>query len=221
WRRGRVLIAGDAAHQMPPFAGQGLAAGVRDVANLAWKLDLVLAGRAGEEILDSYPSERLAHLRIAMTVSVELGRVICVLDPEAAATRDAGMLAARAGGAQAVQPPPQPGLGEGLILAGDPLAGQPFPQGLVGPDRRRFDDVVAARPLLVAMGDLPGAVPDRLAEVNLARVGDPDGFYARWFGEHGRGVVLVRPDRYVFGSASDAGGAVELARRWNTALGAG
>lgn len=231
WRQGRVLIAGDAAHQMPPFAGQGLAAGVRDVANLAWKLDLVLTGRADARILDSYPSERLAHLRIAMTVSVELGRVICVLDPDAAATRDAGMLAARAGGAQSVQPPPQPGLGEGLTLAGDPLAGQPFPQGLVGPDRRRFDDVVASGPLLVAhgnrvahgdlvaTGDLVVAVPAGVTEVNLARLGDPDGFYARWFGEHGRGVVLVRPDRYVFGSAPNVAGGAELVRRWNTALG--
>lgn len=231
WRRGRILIAGDAAHQLPPFAGQGLAAGVRDVANLAWKLDLVLTGRAGEAILDTYPSERLPQVTVAATVSVELGKVICVLDPRAAAQRDEGMLAARAAGAQAVQPPPQPGLGEGLAMVGDPLAGQPFPQGRVGPERRRFDDVVVrlagSGPMLVGLAGLTGmaagtagALGSRLGVpvVDLGAIGDPDGYYARWFGEHDRAVVLVRPDRYVFASCPDPAGAADLVGHWNAAL---
>ena len=77
WRQGRVLLAGDAAHQMPPFAGQGMCAGIRDAANLAWKLDLVIAGAAADALLDTYDEERLPSARQAIDLSIELGKVIC------------------------------------------------------------------------------------------------------------------------------------------------
>jgi 3-(3-hydroxy-phenyl)propionate hydroxylase len=75
WRRGRVFLAGDAAHQMPPFMGQGLCAGFRDVANLGWKL--AAAVHAGNHaILDSYQSERAPNVRQFIENSVQLGRLI-------------------------------------------------------------------------------------------------------------------------------------------------
>jgi ABC-type branched-subunit amino acid transport system ATPase component/2-polyprenyl-6-methoxyphenol hydroxylase-like FAD-dependent oxidoreductase len=92
WRDGRVLIAGDAAHLMPPFAGQGMCSGIRDASNLTWKLDLVMRGLAADAILDSYGLERGAHVQHAIGMSVELGKVICVTDPGAVAERDAFML---------------------------------------------------------------------------------------------------------------------------------
>jgi 2-polyprenyl-6-methoxyphenol hydroxylase-like FAD-dependent oxidoreductase len=76
WRHGRLLLAGDAAHQMPPFAGQGMCSGLRDATNLAWKLDLVLAGRAPAGVLDTYPSERIPQVQAMIDFSMELGRVI-------------------------------------------------------------------------------------------------------------------------------------------------
>jgi flavoprotein hydroxylase len=85
WRTGAVFLAGDAAHEMPPFAGQGLCAGVRDAANLAWKLDLVLRDRADEGVLDTYPTERVPDVRTVIDFSIELGQVICVADPVEAA----------------------------------------------------------------------------------------------------------------------------------------
>lgn len=227
WRRGRVLLAGDAAHQMPPFAGQGLSAGVRDVANLAWKLDLVLTGRAGAAILDTYTTERIEHLRVAATISVELGKVICVLDEAAAAARDAGLLAARADGGQAIAPPAALPLGPGLTRAGDPLAGHAFPQGQVD-GGRRFDDCVPARATLVTLGpderrSVPGGTGtetgSEVATVCLAELGDADGTYRRWFAGHGRAAVLVRPDRHIFGSASAPEEIATLVGEWGSALG--
>ena len=89
WRDGRLLLAGDAAHLMPPFAGQGMCAGLRDAENLAWKLDAVLGGKAPDSLLDTYGPERIGHVRHFIELCVGLGRVICVTDPEAAAARDA------------------------------------------------------------------------------------------------------------------------------------
>src|SRR5205809_4331084 len=94
WWKGRMLLAGDAAHQMPPFAGQGMCSGIRDAANLAWKLDLVLAGKAADALLGTYASERIPQVRQAIELSIALGKVICVADPAAAAARDAAMIAA-------------------------------------------------------------------------------------------------------------------------------
>jgi 3-(3-hydroxy-phenyl)propionate hydroxylase len=76
WRAGRTFLLGDAAHLTPPFVGQGLGAGLRDAHNLAWKLAAVVAGRAGEELLDSYPRERDPHVRATIHTAVLVGRAM-------------------------------------------------------------------------------------------------------------------------------------------------
>ncbi|WP_238009414.1 bifunctional 3-(3-hydroxy-phenyl)propionate/3-hydroxycinnamic acid hydroxylase [Dactylosporangium sp. AC04546] len=89
WRNGRVLLLGDAAHQMPPFLGQGLCSGLRDAANLTWKLALVLDGAAGPDLLDTYEAERRPHTEEMAVTSVRMGKVFLVRNRYAAAARDA------------------------------------------------------------------------------------------------------------------------------------
>jgi 2-polyprenyl-6-methoxyphenol hydroxylase-like FAD-dependent oxidoreductase len=214
WRTGRVLLAGDAAHLMPPFAGQGMCSGLRDAANLAWKLDLVLTGRAAPDLLDAYETERRDNVRAMIDLSMELGEVICVTDPHAAAARDAAMAA---GVGRAQSPPPLPGITAGIVRAGDPAAGQLFVQGRITDGTRppaRCDDVVGAGWRLVTPDPaLAGTLPTDLAAWFAGLGGrvvavppgfDADGTYARWFA--GRGVVaaLQRPDFHVYGTARAA-----------------
>jgi 2-polyprenyl-6-methoxyphenol hydroxylase-like FAD-dependent oxidoreductase len=220
WRRGRLLLAGDAAHLMPPFAGQGMCSGLRDAANLAWKLDLVLAGRASESLLDTYTSERLPHARAIIELSVALGRVICVPDPEEAAARDRRMIA-EARERKSPVPAQLPPLGPGLLAAGSPAAGQLFVQDRVraGGAMGLFDDVVGRGFVLVSPhGDPAARLEPTLADffASLAGVSahvgpggpvaDLDDGYARWFASHGVAVALQRPDGSVFGTAPSLDG---------------
>jgi flavoprotein hydroxylase len=232
WRRGRLLLAGDAAHQMPPFAGQGMCAGLRDAANLAWKLDLVLAGRAPDGLLDTYHRERVPHVRAMIGFSMELGKVICVADPAEAAARDAVMTAAAREGVLPAAPPP-PALGPGVLMPEDPRAGHLFPQGRVrcGDAVGRFDDVNCAGWTLVGyesdpaahldrdLTDFLGALGGRTVQVGAGgSVADLDATYARWFTSAGVRVALQRPDFYVFGTAATADSAGDLVGQLRRAL---
>ncbi len=224
WRRGRVLLAGDAAHLMPPFAGQGMCSGLRDAINLAWKLDLVLGDRAQDALLDSYGSERAPHARATIEFSVALGRVICVADPQQAAERDARMIpAARATGLQS--PGPMPKIGPGCYDAASPAGGELFVQGQVerGETRGLFDDVVGGGFALVSTHGDPARVltPEQRAffsslggvMAHVSRDGevrDVDGAYTKWFEARGAAVALQRPDFAVFGTAPQLAGAGAL-----------
>lgn len=213
WRAGRVLLAGDSAHQMPPFAGQGMCSGLRDAANLAWKLPLVLRGEADDALLDTYQPEREPHVRAYIQLAIGMGRVVCTLDPAAAAARDAGMLAARAAGRNALPPSAPPALAEGCLLAGTPAAGTLFPQPWA--DDARLDDGLGEGGWLIARDpprDLAGGLtPIALADARLAPFRSA---IEAWLAGHGAAAVLVRPDRYVFGT----GQADDLARAWAAAL---
>lgn len=195
WRKGRVLLAGDAAHQTPPFAGQGMCSGLRDAANIAWKLAAVIKGGAPDSLLDTYQTERGPNLRATIDMAIMMGRTVCITDPEAAAMRDAQMLAARAAGQSPDGDVAYPPISEGAILAGTPGAGSYFPQPVLD-NGTRFDDVLGIGHWLI-----------RRSDPEAAQLQD-------WFDKFGPEAVLVRPDRYVFGT----GDAAQLQSAWAALL---
>lgn len=201
WRRGRMMLAGDSCHQTPPFMGQGMCAGIRDAANLSWKLAAVVRGEAPETLLDTYGSERIPNVRVFIETAVRLGGLIHVTDPVKAAERDA-MLRSNP---QAMKTPAPP-IGPGWLWAGSPHAGTRARQ-LVLADGRRSDDAVGPGFGLFLRADLLASLP---AVPGLAVLTDADPAVADWLDALGVAAVLVRPDRAIAGTAGDAGALAEL-----------
>jgi 3-(3-hydroxy-phenyl)propionate hydroxylase len=233
WRNARAFIAGDAAHQQPPFTGQGMCQGVRDVANLAWKLERVLRGKSGDALLDTYASERREHVKRLTTVIKGIGRVICERDPQAARARDERMLA-EAGGQVITQARQDliPPLSCGLVSPSIHVAnGTIFPQPRIreGVGTVLLDTIAGTGFRIVTndksvMAGLCDATLDRLdvrtvhvvanasegyggarTRSGAISVTEVDGVLAGWFQRHQCTAAIVRPDHYVFGVAANGG----------------
>lgn len=236
WRSGRVFLAGDAAHVMPPFLGQGMSSGFRDVINLAWKLDLVHRGRADDALLDTYEVERRAHVQHAIRMSIDSGKVICETDPKKAAGRDSVMLASlRRRTQQRHARSLREAIADGVLRRAPdgrpaPHAGDPAPHGRVATGGRtgRFDEVVGTGFVLVTRtGPALTLDLDRSAFLDgldarrvtvtpadappaTGEVTDLDGAYLRYLAAADADAVLIRPDFYVFGVASGPDGLAAL-----------
>ena len=234
WREGGVFLLGDAAHQTPPFFGQGMCHGIRDAAQLFWKLGLVRAGAASDALLDSYQVEREPHVRAIISASVAAGAAVCKTDPEEARARDEefrAIEAARAGATVAMTDVVPPIRG-GII---DPATGGgQFPQFIVHDKEgavRRLDDLLGGRFAIVSRPAPEGDAPilpeawDRLGggRIEVGSHGawrDVGGRFADWLASTGAAAVLVRPDRYIYGFALDACALETQVRRLVGQLGA-
>lgn len=227
WRKGPVLLAGDSAHQMPPFLAQGMCQGLRDATNLAWKLDWVLTGRASDGLLDSYGEERGPQVQDVTATVKRLGHIICERDPAKAAARDRHLREQQGGQVKMqLRQSLLPGVRHGLIDCDVAPAGTPFPQPVgqlkADAEAQMLDDLVPSGFLLV-LRDAVDTYPIQQWAAPLARLGaqilsihghanaqgvlnliEKDQVVATWFARNECAAALVRPDHIVFGVATDA-----------------
>ena len=220
WNVGRCMIAGDAAHLMPPFAGEGMCAGLRDAFALGWRLNAILDGTMGADVLDSYTTERIEHARHYIEFSQDLGNIICISDPEAAAKRDAEMRKELV--ARDFKPVPTDvcQLGKGAWCADSAHAGELSAQGIVNAKglHDRFDQAVGHGWIVIGLDADPTEALTAQQSAQLGLLGgrtvriapagtngdviDAEGTYARWFEGLGAKYALLRPDFYVAATAA-------------------
>jgi 3-(3-hydroxy-phenyl)propionate hydroxylase len=211
WQADCVFVAGDAAHQQPPFLGQGMCQGIRDVTNLSWKLGAVLRGEASRALLETYGVERKMHV-------TELTTRIKAIDVAKARARDAHLLA-ECGGVVKSMPRQnvQPALAVGLLSPQlHPARGTIFPQPWIrqGDAQTRLDALAGMGwRVVVSAGAnaalLHGAVSARSPLMQVVDMATPnfqeaDGVLANWFSQNECAAAIVRPDHYVYGVASSA-----------------
>jgi 3-(3-hydroxy-phenyl)propionate hydroxylase len=205
WRQGRVLIAGDAAHQMPPFLGQGMCSGIRDATNLAWKLDQVIKHNAPMALLDSYETERSPHVREVVEAAIAFGRVVCETNPERAQERDRRFLAPDGSGTDLLSfRLPRLNQGPLVLEGGGGLFPQPMMNGIL------LDDVVGQRFFILSRTPSGlGSTMDWWLNHMNAYVASPDEAkhpaLLAWLDRNQTDVVVVRPDRYVLGIGKTLG----------------
>jgi 3-(3-hydroxy-phenyl)propionate hydroxylase len=223
WRCGRVVIAGDAAHQMPPFMGQGMCAGIRDVSNLGWKLSRCIGNGHSNALLDSYQSERYVHVQAYIETAVRLGTLLNSCETVEAlqsamsdkdGTPTLKSIAPRLGPGVVFDKQRQVNatLGNraatavddavifsdtGVLSACGTLAGQPAIDGTL------LDDVVGYEAVLLIEDQLVAATD--LAVLEGVRVEPVCGHLelAKMLTELNVSAVLIRPDRYIYGCAND------------------
>jgi 2-polyprenyl-6-methoxyphenol hydroxylase-like FAD-dependent oxidoreductase len=243
WRDERIFLAGDAAHQMPPFLAQGMCSGFRDAYNIAWKLALVLKELAGPDFLDTYEAERGPNSRATIVESLRVGQNVNERDPEKARARDEQLMALQAAKDRGEMPKALiafrvPGFEDGFIARTDRAkgAGDVFGQGRVTRDGTEglFDDVAGRGFLMIARNGDPAAAllaEDRAYWASLGgrflRLGDgpgemrdEDGQITALMDANGCDVIVKRPDYYLFGACSTVADLPDLFADLRAQLGA-
>ncbi|MFI8565465.1 FAD-dependent monooxygenase [Rhodococcus sp. NPDC078407] len=232
WSKGRVFLAGDAAHIMPPFAGQGVSSGVRDVANLCWKLDAVLNAQADPGLLDTYEPERRPNVIKLTAFSLRIGKLVMLGNPAAVRLRDNVIRAAMKAPAlgrlittNGLKPRYELGTKGGFFA---PTARLRSPRGtfvrqpwVVGSDLApvRLDTILDNSWTWIGFPSAP--IPRQLAEAGVREVKleyasavathnvqpghyvDSEGVVARQMRKSRANGLLVRPDRFIYGSDRD------------------
>ncbi len=229
WRDGGVFIAGDAAHQTPPFLGQGMNAGMRDVINLAWKLPLVISGAAHDRLLDTYFAERSAHAHDLVEWAVSIGRLMEHMAEEERCKRmglPAPTTPAELQSSGYGQGREQPPIRDGVVTLGQVsdtgstgyLFNQPMVRNKAGEEFRLDEMLGPGFALVLKEADTESAMLSNRSRALLERIGASivsleglelvRGHFDRLFEQHD--AAIVRPDRIVFGHTTSSATLDEL-----------
>lgn len=209
WKKGRLILAGDSAHQMPPFAGQGMCSGIRDAHNLAFKLDLVLNGKATERILDTYQAERKPHVTAISKGAIKIGKLIQTQNRLLATlrnfqfflTRNSSFLQEKMRADFTKKQPYEQGFfGKKHTLSGQ-LAIQPSIQ--VGQQEVFLDTLLGNQFALISTTTInekqTTAFKEKInGQVLLLGRDFQSEVFTNWMLTHKIDFVVIRPDRYVF-----------------------
>ena len=205
WRDRRIFIAGDAAHLTPPFMGQGMCAGIRDVANLSWKLASCCSTNGSsdatrDELLNSYQSERIPNVREYIDTAIRLGTLINSCSTEQSLKQAFGKKEGTEKMKSIV-----PRLGMGLGAGDESRRGDWFPQPLMS-NGQLLDQNVGLNPVLLISAELLAsyqqcALNDEIC-INVISV-EQEPALASALAEYGAEAVLLRPDHYLLGAAND------------------
>ncbi len=203
WRSGRLLLAGDAAHEMPPMLGQGMCSGLRDAANLAWKLAAVVQGGSPDSLLDTYESERAPHVRPYIAESTRQANLI--------GSFGIGDIHPELTEPQTLEPL-RPPLGPGLSTSVSRLSPQPR-----AADGTRLDEVTGYNFVVVGKQAVLAEIAELWRHLDVAVVADGGLAVEKWLAANSATAAIIRPDRYVFAFAADTAeletATKELARR--------
>lgn len=201
WRVGRVLLAGDAAHTMPPHLGQGMCSGIRDATGLAWKLKRVVRGDSPISLLDTYQSERSPHVEVFVALAAQMANQIENMQTPAPGADDSEPETTKV-------EPLRPRIGPGVRAQdSDELAGTLSAQPKLD-DGRRMDDAVGYRFAVVGDVGCLDQISDetklRLKELDAVVLHEQAGEMADWIAGLDVSAVIIRPDRYIYGGAGNA-----------------
>ena len=209
WRVGRIFLAGDAAHAMPPWIGQGMSAGVRDAANLCWKLAAVLNGQAQESLLDSYQAEREPHVTELTRRACRTGRIITERNRTIAKVRNHLLRnVLRVPKVVAVLDKftwlPDARYRRGFLSSVKQRAvGWQIPQPWVTAadgSRARFDDTLGGKWAIVHVGPAPSGSQAWTAQ-GVATIPVIEPALVRWLRRRKAAAVVLRPDGFVYAAA--------------------